>query len=229
MNRTPDSVFDRGRTYALATALDRVDQVIGEGPAIIDIGGVKAAPGDAVSAEQEAERVIEMVKLVRERHPDTVISVDTYRLGRRARLPGGSRPAQRRAGRMGATTGRGGGWYDVGLVPTVIRVMSIAPGIMATPAFRQSLEEVERTFSDQLLFPRRLGLPRSSPIWSRRSAATTISTARSYDGAAASGSPLGTRKPRVSASATFVNHAPLNQRRRGIEVERWYLVARVWY
>jgi len=32
------------RTYALATALDRVDQVIGEGPAIIDIGGVKAAP-----------------------------------------------------------------------------------------------------------------------------------------------------------------------------------------
>lgn len=79
VNRTPDSFFDRGRTYALGAALDRVDQVIDEGAGIVDIGGVKAAPGDPVSAEQEAERVVELVELVRARHPGTVISVDTYR------------------------------------------------------------------------------------------------------------------------------------------------------
>lgn len=79
VNRTPDSFFDRGRTFSLGAALDRVDQVVDEGAGIVDIGGVKAAPGDEVSAAEEARRVVELVEQVRERHPDLVISVDTYR------------------------------------------------------------------------------------------------------------------------------------------------------
>lgn len=79
VNRTPDSFFDRGATYALAAALDRVDQVVDEGAAIVDIGGVKAAPGQEVTAEEETRRVVELVERVRSRHPDIVISVDTYR------------------------------------------------------------------------------------------------------------------------------------------------------
>jgi dihydropteroate synthase len=79
VNRTPDSFYDRGRTYALGEALERVDQVLEEGAQIVDIGGVKAAPGDHVSADEEARRVVELVELVRERHPSCVISVDTYR------------------------------------------------------------------------------------------------------------------------------------------------------
>lgn len=79
VNRTPDSFFDRGRTYALGAALERVDQVISEGAAIVDIGGVKAAPGESVSAEDERGRVLELVETVRERYPDIVLSVDTYR------------------------------------------------------------------------------------------------------------------------------------------------------
>lgn len=79
VNRTPDSFYDRGRTYALDAALARVDQVVDEGAAIIDIGGVKAAPGEQVPPQEEARRVIEVVERVRARHPDVVISVDTYR------------------------------------------------------------------------------------------------------------------------------------------------------
>ena len=79
VNRTPDSFFDRGRTYALGAALERVDQVVDEGADIVDIGGVKAAPGAPVTAEEEAARVVELVELARERHPDVVLSVDTYR------------------------------------------------------------------------------------------------------------------------------------------------------
>ena len=45
VNRTPDSFYDRGSTYALAAALDRVDQVVAEGATIVDVGGVKAGPG----------------------------------------------------------------------------------------------------------------------------------------------------------------------------------------
>lgn len=79
VNRTPDSFYDRGRTYALDAALDRVDQVVDEGAAIVDIGGVKAAPGTVVTADEEASRVLDLVERVRERHPDVVVSVDTYR------------------------------------------------------------------------------------------------------------------------------------------------------
>jgi dihydropteroate synthase len=79
VNRTPDSFFDKGSTYGLAAALDRVDRVVDEGAHIVDIGGVKAAPGEEVSAEEEARRVLEVVERVRDRHPDLVLSVDTYR------------------------------------------------------------------------------------------------------------------------------------------------------
>ena len=79
VNRTPDSFYDRGRTYGLDAALARVDQVVDEGAAIVDIGGVKAAPGEQVPPQEEARRVIEVVERVRARHPDVVISVDTYR------------------------------------------------------------------------------------------------------------------------------------------------------
>lgn len=79
VNRTPDSFYDRGRTYALDAALARVDQVVDEGAAIVDIGGVKAAPGEQVPPQEEARRVIAVVERVRAQHPDVVISVDTYR------------------------------------------------------------------------------------------------------------------------------------------------------
>ncbi len=79
VNRTPDSFFDKGATFGLDAALARVDQVVEEGAHIVDIGGVKAAPGEEVSADEEARRVLEVVERVRDRHPSTVISVDTYR------------------------------------------------------------------------------------------------------------------------------------------------------
>lgn len=79
VNRTSDSFYDRGRTYGLAAALDRVAQVIGEGAHVVDIGGVKAAPGAEVSADEESKRVLDLVVAVRDRFPDIVISVDTYR------------------------------------------------------------------------------------------------------------------------------------------------------
>jgi dihydropteroate synthase len=79
VNRTPDSFYDKGRTYALGAALERVEQVVEEGARIVDIGGVKAAPGEEVSAVEEARRVLDLVTQVRQRHPDVVVSVDTYR------------------------------------------------------------------------------------------------------------------------------------------------------
>ncbi|WP_083828140.1 MULTISPECIES: dihydropteroate synthase [Frankiaceae] len=79
VNRTPDSFFDRGATYGERKALAAVDRAIAEGARIVDIGGVKAGPGEHVDAAEELRRVGGFVALVRARHPDIVISVDTWR------------------------------------------------------------------------------------------------------------------------------------------------------
>lgn len=79
INRTPDSFFDRGATYGEAEALDAADRAVAEGAEILDIGGVRAAPGATVDTAEELRRVAGFVARVRDRHPETVISVDTWR------------------------------------------------------------------------------------------------------------------------------------------------------
>ncbi|MER7997607.1 dihydropteroate synthase [Streptomyces sp. NPDC095613] len=79
VNRTPDSFYDQGATFRDEPALERVERAVAEGAAIIDVGGVKAGPGEEVSAAEEARRTVGFVAEVRRRHPDVVISVDTWR------------------------------------------------------------------------------------------------------------------------------------------------------
>jgi dihydropteroate synthase len=79
VNRTPDSFYDQGATFRDGPALDRVEAAVAQGAAIVDIGGVKAGPGDEVTAEEEARRTVGFVAEVRRRFPDVVISVDTWR------------------------------------------------------------------------------------------------------------------------------------------------------
>ena len=79
INRTPDSFFDRGSTYAVDDALAAVDRAVAVGADIVDIGGVKAGPGADVDATEEIRRTAGLVGAVRGRYPDVVISVDTWR------------------------------------------------------------------------------------------------------------------------------------------------------
>jgi dihydropteroate synthase len=79
VNRTPDSFYDRGAAFSDDAALARVDAALAEGADIIDIGGVKAGPGAEVDVAEEIRRVIPFLAEVRSRHPDVVISVDTWR------------------------------------------------------------------------------------------------------------------------------------------------------
>ena len=79
VNRTPDSFFDRGATFSFDAAVDRVAVVVEQGADLVDIGGVKAAPGDEVSVVEEIDRTVPLVAAVRAAHPDAIISVDTWR------------------------------------------------------------------------------------------------------------------------------------------------------
>jgi dihydropteroate synthase len=79
INRTPDSFYDKGRHYSLSDALRAVDAAVAGGADIVDIGGVKAAPGPEVPVDQEIERVVPLIAEIRRLHPKVVISVDTWR------------------------------------------------------------------------------------------------------------------------------------------------------
>ena len=79
VNRTPDSFFDRGRTYALDRAVQAALAAADAGAGWVDIGGVPFSPDTAdVSAAEEIERVVPVVEAVAAAS-DIVISVDTFR------------------------------------------------------------------------------------------------------------------------------------------------------
>lgn len=79
VNRTPDSFYDKGATWAEDKAFDRVAQVVDQGAEIVDIGGIKAAPGEHIDEDEEKRRVVDFVARVRAAYPSLVISVDTWR------------------------------------------------------------------------------------------------------------------------------------------------------
>lgn len=79
VNRTPDSFFDQGATFAQDAALRAVEQAVADGAEIIDIGGVKAGPGAEVDVAEEIRRTVATIAAVRAAFPDVVISIDTWR------------------------------------------------------------------------------------------------------------------------------------------------------
>ncbi|WP_460863045.1 dihydropteroate synthase [Nocardiopsis coralliicola] len=79
VNRTPDSFYDRGATFAFDAALRAAADAVAAGADIVDVGGVKAGYGAEVGADEETERTAPFVAALRERDPHTVISVDTWR------------------------------------------------------------------------------------------------------------------------------------------------------
>jgi dihydropteroate synthase len=79
VNRTPDSFYDRGATYALEVAVDHARRLVAEGADLVDVGGVKGGPGADVSVTEELDRIVPFVETLRAAEPDVLISVDTFR------------------------------------------------------------------------------------------------------------------------------------------------------
>ena len=79
VNRTPDSFFDQGAFLDDEAAMVAVDRAVEAGAVLVDVGGVKAGPGEDVTEAEEVRRVAPFVAAVRRRHPHLAISVDTWR------------------------------------------------------------------------------------------------------------------------------------------------------
>ena len=78
LNRTPDSFFDAGETFALDALFLRAEQLVAEGADMLDVGGVKAGPGPEVTEAEEVDRVVPAIQELHARF-DTPLSVDTWR------------------------------------------------------------------------------------------------------------------------------------------------------
>jgi dihydropteroate synthase len=78
LNRTPDSFFDAGETFALDALFRRAEQLVAEGADVLDVGGVKAGPGPEVTEAEELDRVVPALEALDARF-ETPLSVDTWR------------------------------------------------------------------------------------------------------------------------------------------------------
>ena len=81
VNATPDSFSDGGLYLDAGKAVVRAEQLLDEGATIIDVGGESTRPGasEPVSEEEERRRVLPVIRDLKRRRPDAVISVDTYK------------------------------------------------------------------------------------------------------------------------------------------------------
>ncbi len=78
LNVTPDSFSDGGLYDTPDAALCHAENLIAEGALILDIGGEPPRPGAEETDEQtEAARTIPVIRTLRHRHPDLILSIDT--------------------------------------------------------------------------------------------------------------------------------------------------------
>jgi len=76
INRTPDSFYDRGATFALDAAVAAARAAVADGADWVDIGGAKFAPGPPIPVAEEIDRVVPVVAALH--GSGAVISVDTF-------------------------------------------------------------------------------------------------------------------------------------------------------
>lgn len=81
LNATPDSFSGDGfssKDHALGAAMDQARYFLEAGADILDVGGESTRPGsEPVSAEQEMERVLPIIRALHKKFPQAIISIDT--------------------------------------------------------------------------------------------------------------------------------------------------------
>ncbi|MBX2921035.1 MAG: dihydropteroate synthase [Chitinophagaceae bacterium] len=79
INITPDSFYSSSRKNETGAALQQAEKMLGDGAAILDIGGQSTRPGsERIEAAEEIKRVLPAIEMILEKFPEAVISIDTY-------------------------------------------------------------------------------------------------------------------------------------------------------
>ncbi|TGE09674.1 dihydropteroate synthase [Hymenobacter fodinae] len=160
LNLTPDSFFAGNRIGAEDELLRRAEQMLGQGAAILDLGGYSSRPGaEDISVDEEMHRLLPAVAAVRRAFPETFISVDTFRA---------SVAEEAVAAGADILNDISGGQLDAELLPTVgrLQVPYILMHMRGTPQTMTQLThydddlvlELVRYFRDKLTELRRHGV-----------------------------------------------------------------------
>lgn len=159
LNITPDSFYDGGKFKDEKSILSQVEKMLSEGATFIDVGAYSSRPGaDAVSANEELQRILPIVKLLVNHIPSINLSIDTFRseVARRCILNGAA-----------MINDISGGKLDSEMLPTVakLKVPYIMMHMRGTPKDMQKqtsyddlLKEILFYFSERLHSARALGI-----------------------------------------------------------------------
>jgi dihydropteroate synthase len=159
VNVTPDSFFDGGKLTDADAVVFQVEKMLQEGATFIDLGGYSSKPGsEFVSETEELNRVIPIVKLLVEKFPDILLSIDTFRS-----------EVAKQAIENGAAliNDISAGLLDENMLETVakLQVPYIMMHMKGTPQTMQSLanyddllKEMNYYFSERIAKARRFGL-----------------------------------------------------------------------
>lgn len=114
LNVTPDSFFDGGRYTRQDALLRQAEQMLKEGAAILDIGGMSSRPGaEIIPVKEELQRVLPAIKALHEAFPEAILSIDTIR----------GRVAEEAVGAGAAIVNDiSAGAFDESMYPTVARL-----------------------------------------------------------------------------------------------------------
>lgn len=78
VNATPDSFYASSRVNFVRDTMHKVEKMIDEGVAIIDVGGMSTRPGaKEISPEEELDRLKPLIPAIRSAFPRQIISIDT--------------------------------------------------------------------------------------------------------------------------------------------------------
>lgn len=78
LNITPDSFYS-GSRFEQHEVLQKAEQMINEGAAILDIGGQSTRPGShRLTADEELKRVLPAIEAIKKEFPSVFLSIDTY-------------------------------------------------------------------------------------------------------------------------------------------------------
>jgi len=80
LNVTPDSFFDGGKYRDEKAIVIKVSKMLQEGATFIDVGAYSSRPGaDAITEEEELQRILPVVNLLLKEFPNILLSIDTFR------------------------------------------------------------------------------------------------------------------------------------------------------
>ena len=151
LNVTPDSFSDGGQFNDVVQAVERGVEMVREGAEIVDIGGESTRPGaKRVSADEEALRVIPVIRQLRER-VEVVLSVDTMKpsVAEAALKVGVDMVNDVGASRTEAEMWRLVAKYEAGYV--AMHMQGLPQSMQENPAYGNVMEEVLGFFVDRML------------------------------------------------------------------------------